>query len=379
MSIRLLAVAVLVCSQISASSASGQWVTAYYAGWMQGNQWSFHLRPQNIDFDAVTHIIHFSLGPKADGSLNDEGNGITVENSADIVEAAHKAGKKVLICVGGWNSERGFASATQRGTRERFIMNLLAFAKNRKYDGIDIDWEPVSREYVDQYGSFLQDLRKAMKAVNADLLLTVACNSSAEMFARVHPYLDQINLMTYDYAGAWPGWFTWHNAAIYDGGARFPSNGAPPPSIHRHVQEFLDAGVPAGKLGIGIDFYGYVWNSGNGTPTGGVTAPRQTWNAAPWVKDNVPYYQIMESFYDPQAYRWDSSAQAAYLSIDKPGSADDQFVSYDDELSCRRKIAYVREHGLGGVIIWELGGGYEPKASPPDRMLQAVKKELTAR
>ncbi len=379
MGFRLLAVAALIFMHAASLSASDRWVTAYYAGWMQGNQWSFHLRPQNIDFDAVTHIIHFSLGPRADGTLETEGNGITEENSGDLVTLAHKAGKKVLICVGGWNSERGFAAATQRGMRERFIMNLLAFVKNRKYDGIDIDWEPVSREFVDQYGAFLQDLRKAMKVVNPDLLLTVACNSAPEMYARVHPLLDQVNLMTYDYAGAWPGWFTWHNAPIYDGGARFPSNGQAPPSIHSHVQEFLDAGVPAQKLGIGIDFYGYVWNSGNGTPTGGVTAPRQTWNAAPWVKDNVPYYQIMESFYERGVYRWDSSAQAAYLSIDKPGSADDRFVSYDDEMSVRRKLAYVREKGLGGVIIWELGGGYEPGSSPPDRLLQAVKKELSAR
>ncbi len=375
--VHMLLFSLLLCG--STLTASEPWVTAYYAGWMQGNQWSFHLRPKDIDFDAVTHIIHFSLGPNPDGTLNDEGNGITAENSADIVAAAHNAGKKVLICVGGWNSERGFAGATQKGTRERFIMNLLSFVKNRGYDGIDMDWEPLSRENVGQYGAFLEDLRKAMRAVNPGLLLTVACNSAPELFGRIHPVLDQVNLMTYDYSGAWPGWFTWHNAAIYDGGARFPSNGAAPPSIHAHVQEFLTAGVPASKLGIGIDFYGYVWNSGNGTPTGGVTAPRQTWNTAPWVKDNVPYYQIMESFFDAGAYRWDSSAQAAYLSIDKPGSSEDRFVSYDDETSCRRKIAYVRGQGLGGVIIWELGGGWEPKAERPDRLLQSVKKALKTR
>ncbi|MCC6395928.1 MAG: glycoside hydrolase family 18 protein [Bacteroidetes bacterium] len=376
---RLLALLSLLATSAASVTASDIWVTAYYAGWMQGNQWSFHLRPENIDFEAVTHIVHFSLGPKADGTVDGEGNGITPESSAEIVKAGHKAGKKVLICIGGWNSERGFASATRRETREHFIMNLLSFVQSRGYDGIDIDWEPVSRDYTDQYGAFLRDLRKAMQAVNPGLLLTVACNSAPELFAKVHPVLDQINIMTYDYAGAWPGWFTWHNAAIYDGGARFPSNGAAPPAIHTHVREFLDAGVPAKKLGIGIDFYGYVWNSGNGTPTGGVTAPRQTWNSAPWVKDNVPYYQIMESFFDPGFYRWDSSAQAAYLAIDKPGSADDKFVSYDDATSCRRKVAYAREQGLGGVIIWELGGGWAPKTDKPDGLLQAVKEELLAR
>jgi chitinase len=348
------------------ASAADMWVTAYYAGWMQGNQWSFHLKATDIDYAAVTHIIHFSLVPNADGTLNSEANGITEENSAALISSAHAAGRKVLICVGGWNSDQGFAASTREGTRERFIMNLLAFVRTRKYDGIDIDWEPLPREYHKQYAAFLRELRLNMKTMDRDLLLTVACNSGAEVFAQVHPVLDQINVMTYDYAGAWPGWFTWHNAAIYDG-------------VHAHIQEFMDAGVPREKLGIGIDFYGYVWNSGTGTPTGGVTAPRQTWNSAPWVKDNVPYYQIMESFYDAQAYRWDTLAQAAYLSIDKPTSADDKFVSYDDEFTCQHKISYVRERKLGGVIIWELGGGWQPKGEPRDRLLQAVKKAVTRR
>lgn len=356
--------------------AADLWVTAYYAGWMQGNEWSYHLRPGDIDFGAVTHVIHFSLNPNPDGTLNSEGNGLTTENSSALITKAHAAGTKVLICIGGWNSGRGFASAVNDRNRRTFIMNLLSFVRNRQYDGIDIDWEPLERDQYPAYEVFIRDLRAAMREVDPSLLLTVACNSGETVFARLHPLIDQINVMTYDYAGAWPGWFTWHNAPIYDGGARFPSNGAAPPSIHTHMQEFISAGVPRSKLGIGIDFYGYVWNSGNGTATGGVTGPRQTWRTAPWVKDNVPYYQIMESFYDARLYRWDSLAHAAYLSIDRPSSADDKFISYDDETSCRRKIDYVRENRLGGVIIWELGGGWEPKADPRDRLLQAVKSAV---
>ncbi len=374
--IRTFVVLIVLCGLAAAPASAEQWVTAYYAGWMQGNKWSHHLLPSEIDFGAVTHIIHFSVNPNADGTLNTEGNGLTEENSADLVGAAHAAGKKVLLCVGGWNSSNGFTAATREGTRDQFIRNLLALVRTRKYDGLDIDWEPMEHGQHAQYEAFMRQLRLNMKAMSSDLLLTVACNSGAFLFGRIHPLLDQINVMTYDYSGAWPGWFTWHNAAIYDGGARFPSNGGRPPSIDSHIQEFIEAGVPRAKLGIGIDFYGYVWNGGSGTPTGGVTGPRQTWASAPWVKDNVAYHTIMSSFYDPQAYRWDSLAQAAYLSLDRAASADDKFISYDDETSCRRKIEYVRSQQLGGVIIWELGGGWDPKGSPRDRLLQAVKKAV---
>jgi chitinase len=339
---------------------------------MQGNQWSYHLRPENIDYTAMTHLIHFSMGPNPDGTVNIEVNGLTAENSAAVIRSARAAGVKVLVCVGGWNSEQGFSRATAPANRERFINSLLDVVRTRGYDGVDLDWEPLSRQYVDQYASFIEEMRVAMRNLNPELLLTVACNSSPEMYARVAPLLDQINLMTYDYAGAWPGWFTWHNAAIYDGGARFTSNGAAPPSVHAEVEEFVAAGVPRSKIGIGIDFYGYVWNGGTGTRTGGVTAPRQDWKSPPWVKDNVPYYQIMSTHYKPDVYRWDSTAQAAYLSIDMPGSESDRFVSYDDETACRKKMEYVRQQKLGGVIIWELGGGWQPGASQPDRLLKAV-------
>jgi chitinase len=370
----------LVLTQcVYGTERTGPWVTAYYAGWMQGNQWSHHLTPQEIDFTAITHVVHFSLLPNPDGSLNDQGNGLDAGNATAVTAAAHAAGKKALVCVGGWNTEEGFASATSPSTRGAFIRNLIDLVRNRHYDGVDIDWEPVSPSHHEQYVQFIGELRRALTAQNHDLLLTVACMGEPALFGRIHTLVDQVNIMTYDFSGAWPGWLTWHNSAVYDGGTRFPSTGAPLPSIHDRVLSFLAAGIPAAKLGVGIDFYGYVWNGGSGTPTGGVTGPRQSWDAAPWVKDNVAYFNIMDSLYRPQYYRWDTAAQAAYLSIDNSGSANDRFVSYDDENSCRAKIAYVRQYGLGGVIIWELGGGWRPSSAPHDPLLQAVRGAVLER
>ena len=91
------------------------------------------------------------------------------------------------------------------------------------------------------------------------------------------------------------------------------------------------------------------------------------------MKDNVAYSQIMDSLFKPRYYRWDAEAQAAYLSINDESSANDKFVSYDDEASCRAKIAYVRQYGLGGVIIWELGGGWRPSGTPRDPLLKAIR------
>src|SRR5215475_15065853 len=79
---------------------ANMWSTGYYPGWEQGG-----MPATNIDFTALTHVIHFSLVPNSDGTLNSSANGITSANSADIISHAHAAGIKVLICVGGASTE----------------------------------------------------------------------------------------------------------------------------------------------------------------------------------------------------------------------------------------------------------------------------------
>ncbi|EEF58525.1 Chitinase-like protein [Pedosphaera parvula Ellin514] len=182
--------------------------------------------------------------------------------------------------------------------------------------------------------------------------------------------------MTYDLSGPWAGWITWFNSPIYDGGTRFPSSHGLVPSIDGSVNAFIAAGIPAGKLGIGIAFYGYIWSGGTGTTNGGVAFPRESYTTDP-VAVPCSYDEIMTN-YQSQLYRWDTYAQAAYLTIDNSGSANDRFISYDDEHACQAKVSYARNRGLGGVMIFDLGNGYRPTqpVGKRDPLLQAIKQAL---
>jgi chitinase len=363
---------ILSCSQVHAQNT--MWVSAYYAGWMQSCGSPGHLSANQIDYSAVTHIIHFAIVPNSDGSLNSWENCISPENSEELIQAAHAAGKKVLISVGGWMTESEFLGATNDRNRARFIANLVSFMNTRGYDGLDIDWEPVSSSSANQIITFITQLRSELDLISPRPLLTTAVLWQPDLFSLLKEKFDQMNVMTYVLSGPWPGWITWHNAPIYDGGYWFPSTGEPVPSADGLVNDFLSAGVPPEKLGIGIHFYGAVWSGGSGTPTGGVTAPGQSWISAPSM-EMLSYYEIMDTYYQPQNYRWDSAALASYLSIDNIGSSNDKFISYDDETTCYEKIKYVRNKGMGGLIIFELGGGWRPGAPVPDNLLQAVKSE----
>jgi chitinase len=352
-------------------SRADLWCTAYYPGWEQGT-----MPASSIDFGAVTHIIHFSLVPNSDATFNSSANGVTPANSLDIVSHAHGAGKQVLVCVGGADSQSGFQGATSSANRGAFITNLVNFMSARGYDGIDIDWEPLDPSDSIQYTNFVKGLRTALNAINPRPLLTAAIATPPtppSLIASVQSQFDQINLMTYDLSGPYPGWVTWFNAPIYDGGYTFPSTGGLIPSADGMVNSVTAAGVAPGKLGIGIAFYAWIWSGGTGTSTGGAALPRQAWTTAPGTTQ-LSYNTIISTYFQSNLYHWDTAAQAAYLSIDNSGSSNDKFISYDDQRTCQSKVSYARNRHLGGVMIWELAQDHN--TGQPDPLLQSIKQAL---
>jgi chitinase len=372
----------MLCRRLSFLLASGVclfhlaaradlWCTGYYPGWEQGA-----MPASSIDFAGLTHIIHFSIVPNTDGTLNSSANSLSSANSSDIVSHAHAAGKKVLVCVGGAGSQTGFQGATSSANRGAFITNLVNLMSARGYDGIDIDWEPLDPSDANQFTNFVNGLRIALNAMNPRPLLTAAIASPPTpptLIASVQSQFDQINLMTYDLSGPYPGWVTWFNAPIYDGGFTFPSTGGLVPSTDGMVNSVTSAGVPPGKLGIGIAFYGWIWSGGTGTTTGGAAFPRQSWTTAPSTTQQS-YNTIISTYYQSNLYSWDSLAQSAYLSINGSGSSNDKFISYDDQRTCQSKVSYARNRHLGGVMIWELAQDHH--AGQPDPLLQSIKQAL---
>jgi len=346
----LLLVAIVVL--VGGDNATGQtpWVTAYYAGWTKWNARPVDI-PQ-IDFTCATHWVFFTLSPSSDGTFSGSGSGIDAARHTEFVNAVHAQGKLAIIGTGGWGSDYTGA-VTNRATSIAYLTNLMT---TYGYDGVDIDWEPVPSGQYTNFATWVRDLKTAMVAIKPNAVLTAAGFTYDQALVNSRQYLDQINLMTYDMSGPWPGWVSWHNSAIYNGGAVFPSTGGPLPAIDLSVNQYIQGGVAASKIGFGIEFYGYVWS--------GVTAPQQTGFGT--VRSTVPYFEIMDT-YGGRALLWDQAAQAAYYATSS------QFVSFDAETTLSVKARYCQQKGLGGVIIYEVAGGYRHGQSVPDRLLKATK------
>jgi chitinase len=339
------------------------WVSAYYGGWDQTS-----LRPEDIDLRPVTDLVYFSLVPSAAGTAA-PGGWYHEDDVAALARVAHAAGKKVLITIGGSDSAALFRPDIAAANRDGFVRSIVAWVEAHGYDGVDIDMEPVEDSDAPDFDTFITELRRSLKAANSNALLTAAVGPDPTPYAPILAEFDRINIMTYDISGPWEGWQTWYNSPLHNGGLAF-SNGRPLPCVDTYVKGWTDAGATPASLGIGIDFDEKVWTgaSGPNQPIAGVTVA------------DASYAVVTDQYDVAHDFHWDDAAGSGYLSIPGATPSATLFISYDDARACRAKVRYAREHGLRGIILWEVGKQYRPFQPLGERnpLLAALYAALTS-
>lgn len=344
---------------------SGQrWVSAYYAGWFPDM-----LPHDKIDFASLTHLIVGRAAPTAAGGVVQMLDADPARGRAralDLCQRAHAAQRMCVLMLGGEGDGPAFRSASSPATRATFVRNLLAFLDAMQADGVDLDWE----EDVD-YGAFLE-LAKALRAARPAIVLTVplfpvnvnfGLEPPVAAFVRdVHPYVDQLNAMTYGIgmAGPWGGWVSWHTGAL------FGEAGNHPTSVSSTLAAYAAAGVPKAKLGMGIGFFGINYGPPNTAPLQEPTGDYQA-NDLEWR-----YSALVEGGYlstSRCSSQWDDVAKMPYRSCPggyDPGQAwsNAGFLSYEDARSIAEKCAWLKASGYGGAIQWVVNFDQLPASGP---------------
>lgn len=372
------------------------WVTGYLPGYEQDASGNVSFMDAD-DWSMLTHIVHFAAHIGSDGSLDFASEQIDSTKRTKAISLAHQHNIPILFSVNSWQDTYNpiLADAAKRQT----LINALIGVLNEGYDGLDLDLEPVTpygSEVNANYETFLTELHARMKQEYPDQskktplldrpLLAVAAGPDgrdAKLLARHIDMIDQLNVMFYNQATIWEG-VTWHDSALYDGGKVYPSTGGKVASIDGYVKKYLAAGIPASKLGLGVSLEIRIWQGGKVTgSTDGVTAPMQTWTTTPkdWTSgtplDSVA--QLMQNYYTkPEYYHWDAGARMPYLSINNTGSADDKFISFNDPRSVAEKVDFVKQIGLGGLMIWHLRLDYQPEkpAGQKRPIMKAIRQAL---
>lgn len=216
----------------------------------------------------------------------------------DLLAFARKARKtgrpiKITVCVGGWGNSKDFASAVSTAAhRGRFVKDLSAFCDTHALDGVDLDWEfPKGDKEHGDFGLFIQSLSTELRSDNR--LLTIALGYTRPLAPELWPYLDYVNLMSYQ---------PW---SIQDYDAWLKAS----------VKRFLETGLPPEKLLLGVGFF------------------------------------AREKSGDRRAISWKTQIGGA-----PPGLPDSEHGFWTHgKPACDLRVRMVEEHGLGGVMVWDYG------------------------
>ena len=354
---------VLCRSTMATPPAPLSWVTGY---WFSPPVYG-RLPVSKIDYSALTHIIHYAVLPSSDGTLESKSLGNITAYASDLIQTSHQNGVQVLLGVGQTASGGDFKNATSPDNLDNFISNIMSVVDLYGYDGVDIDWE--NGIDTGRFTNLVNGLRTQLDARPTRGLLTGAFWNVCCSIDTLQDAFDQINVMTYDNCAISEG-FSSYNSPLYNSGD--PRRR----TVDWRIRQFIAKIQPA-KLGLGIPFYGYVWRGGSGAPTGGITAPGQSWTSPPTMTA-IDYRNLVSnaSLWQDSYKRRDLPGGVPYLSIDLPGSNDDVFVTYEDEISVAKKVAYASSLGLGGVMIYELSADYLSGQEPSHPLLEAIKNAL---
>ena len=226
------------------------------------------------------------------------------------------------------------ALAASEANRKAFAEDCLAFLKLYGIDGIDLDWEFPGLSWsgaacdpavdTDNYVLLVKQLRETL-GKDYEISYAGYCSDKMEVsdgwryidIAAMDPYVDYVNIMTYDLDEA-----PHHHSALSDPRAY--------KDCARAVQAYLQAGVSPKKLVLGVPFYG-----------------RHSWSKSPTA---VTYKSILQM--DRYKYRrnqWDTQAQCPYVET----MAGEFFCGYDNPRSIAAKGEWARQQGLLGLMYWE--------------------------
>ena len=148
--------------------------------------------PTPEQLSKLTHVIAFSLQVNDDGTLVDSS---VTKDYPRLVKAAHDAGVKALVSIGGWGRSGGFSAVVASPeTRAKFVANVKKFLDDNGFDGFDVDWEYPKPEEMADYASLMAELKAAM----GDRLLTSAIGLGHKPSEFDKRFFDAVDLIMLD-------------------------------------------------------------------------------------------------------------------------------------------------------------------------------------
>ncbi|HVQ22565.1 MAG TPA: glycosyl hydrolase family 18 protein [Candidatus Saccharimonadia bacterium] len=340
----------------------GHEVYGYIPYWEMDSGIASHV----ADVDLST-IALFSVTVRRDGTINTSARGykrITDTVGKRLVREAHDRGVRIEVVFssfGAARNERFFGGPIE--TQDTAIDALVAFAKERSFDGINVDVETLDRSLVAAYGAFVGRLRDRLRSELPKGQVSAATGANvigSEMAAAAAGAgADRIFLMGYDYH--WSG---------SDPGASAPLDrrDGDEKDLVWSLDMYEAIGVPVERTLLGLPFYGMAW------PVSGpeIGAPR-TGRGSAWVpadnraflrkppvepqRDEIEAVDVYIVPTDPVAAQPTSTPEPG-ASVDpgaSPSAGAWRAIYVDSPETLTPKMRLANDRGLAGVGFWAIG------------------------
>ncbi|XP_008556590.3 chitotriosidase-1-like [Microplitis demolitor] len=357
---RILIVFSIICL---AACAAEKKIVCYFGSWSVYRPGNGKFDIGDVDPTLCTHLIYTFVGwngndVKVLDPWNDLPNGLDGFGRFNALRKKSPS-IKTLVAIGGWNegSLKYSKMASNQKSRERFADRAVAFVKKWGFDGFDLDWE-----YPNQRGGSAKDVKNFVELVKVlkqrfdkeGLILSAAvaaAESSASKsydIAEMSKYLDFINLMAYDFHGAWEP-TTGLNAPLH--AAASDSYEARGLNSEAAVKYWLSKGAPREKLILGVPTYGHSFTLANPRSYGIGAASSGKGAAGPYTQQigMLGYNEICEMQKNGGwKVNYDEERQAPWAHKDR------QWIGFDNIKSIKAKAEFAKQLGLGGAMVWSI-------------------------
>ncbi|MBL4936861.1 glycoside hydrolase family 18 protein [Clostridium sp. YIM B02515] len=278
----------------------------------------------------LTYLAPFSFQIQRDGTLKEP----PLNNFRTI---ASNSGAILLMAVtnlenGQFSTELGRIILTNPQLQDTLLNNIIATAKRLNFKDIHFDMEHLPRELRENYNAFLRKAKARLSAQGFLMSTALAPKTSATQageWYEAHDYRahgqisDFVVIMTYEWG--------------YSGGPAMPVS--PLPQV-RQVIEYALTEMPASKIMMGQNLYGYDW-----------TLPFVPGSTARAVS---PQQAIMLAADNNVPISYDTRAQAPHFDY-TASNGKRHTVWFEDARSIQAKFNLIKELGLRGISYWKLG------------------------
>ena len=235
----------------------------------------------------------------------------------------------------------------------RLVWQLMAVIEQKKYEGLDIEFEYVPAGDRERFAEFVRLCAGVFRALGIFVSAALAPKTSDDQLGLLYEGIDyraigeaadRVMLMTYEW-----------------GYSQGPPMAVAPIHMVRRVADYALSRIPAEKISLGIPNYGYDWP----LPYERGRTRAVTLNTRQAIQLAIDHGSVIY---------FDELAQSPYFHYWQYGIRHE--VWFEDVRSLKAKFELIREKKLTGAGFWQLMYFYRPGWLLLTRMFALAKENF---